>query len=387
MKLTKTLIEKAEPREKKYRLNDSIVPGLVLLVLPSGVKTFYVRYRNADGEFREMKLGTPLELTPDDARRMARDVWAAVRAGGDPSAERKTRKEAPTLEDLAERYMKDHGSRKRSGFNDEALWRLHILPKLGRTRVAQLTREQVRRFHAEHPRPVTANRALEVLGKAMDLAIEYGWREAASNPCRGVKANPESKRERYLQPDELKRLKTALQEWEWGGPSSLRWRFAQLVRLLLLTGARLRNVMEARWEWVDWDRGCLVVPPSDHKTGHATGSHLRIHLSDRALEVLLKLKDHSGGSPWVIHGAKKERPLNGYRKFWLSLLNEAQIQDLRVHDLRHTFASYTLSTGHSLGVVGQLLGHQSTQTTSRYAHLVDGAAREAVRSISASLDV
>lgn len=387
MKLTKTMIQQAEPTAKKYRLNDSMVPGLSVLVLPSGVKTFYLRYRTADGDQREMKIGTPNELTPDDARRLARDAWAQVREGRDPAAERHARKSAPMLSDLAQRYLQEHAARKRSGFNDEILWRLHILPNLGKVRVAQLTREQVRRFHTQHPRPVTANRAVEVLGKAMDLAIEWGWREAGSNPCRGIKANPERKRRRYLQPDELQRMRDTLETWEWAGPSSLRWRFAQLIRLLLLTGARLRNIMEARWSWVDWDRAQIVVPQAEHKTGDETAEDLTIHLSERAVEILLQLREHNSGSEWVIEGAKPGRPISGYRKLWLSMLSEAQIGNLRVHDLRHTFASYTLSSGLSLGVVGQLLGHRSTQTTSRYAHLVDDAARQAVGTVSTNLGV
>jgi integrase len=381
MKLTKTAVERALPRAQRYRLNDTLVPGLCLLVLPSGQRTYYLRHR-VDGQQRELKLGTPAELSPDQARELARAALARVRAGGDPGAERRAAREAPTVEALAARHLQAHASRKRSGRNDEILWRRHLLPAFARVRVAALTREQVREWHACHPQPATANRALEVLGVAMGLAEEWGWRPVGSNPARGVRAHPERQRRRYASPEELARLRAAMQRWEAAGPLAIRWRFIQLVRLLLLTGARLREVMCAEWSEIDWARGVLRVPAERGKTGAA-----EVRLSDRAVEVLRALEAAAGGSRWVIPGETGERPLVGYRRMWLALLEEAGVADLRVHDLRHTFASYSLSGGQTLGTVGQLLGHRSTQTTSRYAHLVDDAARAAVERVSDDLGV
>jgi len=384
MKLTKTIVEGAAPRAQRYRLNDSLVPGLCILVLPSGVRTYYLRHR-VDGQQRELKLGTPAELTPDQARAIAREALAQVRAGQDPTEERRRRREAPTIEALAQRHLQAHASRKRSGRNDEILWRLHLLPAFGRLKVAALTRERIREWHATHPQPATANRALEVLGVAMGLAEDWGWRPAGSNPARGVKAHPERQRRRYASADELVRLRAALQRWEDAGPLAIRWRFIQLVRLLLLTGARLREVMNAQWSEIDWARGVLLVPAERGKTGMS-----EVQLSDRAMAVLRDLEAAqaaSGGSPWVIPGENRSRPLVGYRRMWLALLQDAGVSDLRIHDLRHTFASYALSGGQTLGTVGQLLGHRSTQTTSRYAHLIDDAARRAVAQLSDDLGV
>jgi integrase len=381
MKLTKTAVDRALPRPRRYRLNDSLVPGLCLLVLPSGARTYYLRHR-VDGAQRELKLGTPAELSPDQARDLARAALARVRAGGDPGAERRAARVAPTIEALAARHLQAHASRKRSGRNDEILWRRHLLPAFARVRVAALTREQVREWHACHPQPATANRALEVLGVAMGLAEEWGWRPVGTNPARGVKAHPERQRRRYASPDELARMRAAMQQWEAAGPLAIRWRFIQLVRLLLLTGARLREVMEAEWSEIDWARGVLRVPAERGKTGAS-----EVRLSDRVLAILRGLEAAAGGSRWVIPGETGERPLVGYRRMWLALLEEAGVTDLRVHDLRHTFASYSLSGGQTLGTVGQLLGHRSTQTTSRYAHLVDDAARAAVERVSDDLGV
>lgn len=384
-KLGKTTIEDAPARESSYRLNDSLVPGLCVLVLPSGVKTFYLRYRTLAGQQRELKLGRTTELTPDDARRLAREGLAQVREGKDPTTERRQLRGAKSLADLHLTYKTTHGDKKRSGANDDGYWRNHILPGLGgSTKVIALTTEAVREWHQQHPKPITANRALEVLSKAMDLAEGWGWRPKGTNPCEGVVSHRERKRRRYLTAGELERLKLALAEWEeMGGRGSIRWRFAQLVRLLLLTGARLRNIMEARWEWVNWDRATLEIPPEHHKTGEETQEDLTIHLNPRAVEILLELRRcQNQPTPWIIAGSKLGRPLSGYRKFWLALLQEAEITKLRVHDLRHSFASYVLSDGRTLGEVGKLLGHQSPQTTERYAHLVDEAAQAAVSGVS-----
>ena len=163
---------------------------------------------------------------------------------------------------------------------------------------------------------------------------------------------------------------------------AIRWRFAQLVRLLLLTGARLREVMNAQWSDIDWARSVLRVPAERGKTGAA-----EVQLAPRAVEILQALEAAANGSRWVIQGDTREKPLVGYRRLWLALLRDAGIEGLRVHDLRHSFASYALSGGQTLGVVGQLLGHRSTQTTSRYAHLVDDAARAAVARVSDDLGV
>jgi integrase len=381
MKLTKTVVEGAVAKSQRYRLNDSLVPGLCLLVLPSGARTYYVRFRQLDGRQLEMKLGTPVELTPDDARRLAREALAQVREGRRPTEERRATRLAATLADLAREHLERHAAKKRSGGCDEANWRVHLLPALGAaTKVAAVRHEDVVRWHAAHRQPITANRALRTLSVAMRLAEQWGWRPHNSNPCKGVKPHRETARRRYLSAQELAQLRAALQRWEEAGPLAVRWRFAQLVRLLLLTGARLREVMCAEWAWVDWERSVLRVPEAKGKTGAA-----EIQLAPRAVAILRELEAAGGGSPWVIQGAAPGRPLVGYRKPWLALLADAGVSDLRIHDLRHTFASYALSGGQTLGTVGQLLGHRSAQTTTRYAHLITETAQAAVARVSDDL--
>lgn len=386
MKLTKTAIKDALPESKRYKIQDQTLPGFFLQVEPSGRKTFYVRYRTPESVQRDYKIGTPQKLTPDQARAIAREVLGLVAQGKDPGADRRAKRTAPTLKDLAARYMAEHGSKKKSGHNDEILWRRHLLPTMGAARVALLSREQVRRFHTNYPSPNTANRALEVLSKAMDLAKEWGWTDG-ENPCVGVKAFPEKKRKRYLSSEELERLRIVLDNWTEREPESVRWRFAQLIRLLLLTGARMGNIMQGRWDWLSWNQRTLTVPADEHKTGGKTGEELIIHLSDDAVRILRDLQAHSTGSPWIIPGMDPAKALTRQTKMWAALLGDAEIGlhpvwgQLRIHDLRHSFASFALSNGLSLGIVGQLLGHQSTQTTTRYAHLMSDAAQQAVDQI------
>ena len=385
MALTKTAVDKAQPKAKKFWLWDGVIPGFGLMVLPSGVKTYWLRYYTKAGVQRMTKVGRATSIDLQTAKSIAREILSAVDQGRDPEQERKEGRTAPDLRELGVRYLEEHASQKRSGFNDEILWRRHLLPELGSTRVASLSRDQVRLFHSRHPRPVTANRALEVLSKAMDLAEDWGWRPAGSNPCQGIKAHPEKKRRRYLDESELRRLHAALVDLEQQHqPESVRWRFAQMIRLLMLTGARLREIMEAEWAWVDWDLGLLVVPPESHKTGEDLEPK-DIVLSEDAQAIMRKLHEHRISDQWVVAGALKNRPLNGYRKMWLALLEAAEIQDFRLHDLRHTFASYGISEGFSLEVVGALLGHKSPQSTARYAHLVKREAMKAARAIGQSL--
>jgi integrase len=387
MKLTKTAVDAAKPAEKKYLLLDSLVPGLRLLVLPSGVKTYYVRFRTLEGRQLDFKLGSPVELTPDDARRLAREALAQSREGKDPQRDRQEKRQGQTMDDLSTEYMERHGRKKRQPRHDLSLWQHHLLPAFGKRKVLSLSHEEVAEWHEKHPQPWSANRALALLSKAMNLAERWKWKPANTNPCKGVERHPEPKRKRYLKPDELERLRVALDAWE-ASLGSIQWRFARMVRLLLLTGARLRNIMEARWEWVDWERKMIVVPLEHHKTGKDSQEPLQVHLGDRGLELLQEVRRaQNEHTPWIISGEQLGKPLVGYRKLWLALLRDAQITALRVHDLRHSFASYMLDEGESLKAVGEILGHASSQTTDRYAHLLDDGARRAVSKVSARLGV
>jgi integrase len=382
MKLTKTAVDSAAPKGATYRLSDSLVPGLCLVVTPTGHRAYHLRHR-VDGRLREMKLGTPVELTPDDARRLARDGLARVREGGDPLHERQQRREAPTGQDLYERHKLARQA-KPGWVTEDFVWKGHLLPKFGKIQIARITTPMVQEFYDRSGRRPVVRAAVVQLARAIRMSERWGWwgDGKVPRPCLGVDLDPRVERERYLTTDELVRLREALLRWEVDGTGT-RWRFAQLIRLLLLTGCRLREINHARWTWIDWAGSRLIIPPLHHKTGRRTGKSRRVLLVPRAMKILEELRRQHplSGGDWVIAGAKPNHPLTGYHKLWKELRDEVGLVDFRPHDLRHSFASYGLSSGHGLDVVGQLLGHTSLQSTRRYAHLIEDSARAAVARI------
>lgn len=333
---------------------DSKIPGLGLLVLPSGVATWYLRHRLPSGKQLFTKIGRQEVTSAAAARQQALQLLA------DPQAP------APriTVAELHQLIKARHWPTLRPGTiaNNRTIWKLRILPQLGSRRIASLTTLEVSDwFHSIGG--IKANRAIEVLSKAYRLAIEWGHLPKGSNPCEGITQNRERKRKRrYLKRQELQTLLAALDRC----PDPI---YAAMVRLLMLTGARLREVMHARWQWLDWDAAQLVVPADHHKTGNHDGEDRIIHLPPAAIEILRVLRETHPG-PWVIPG-KGSGPLIGYRKQWLAIRADAGLPTLRIHDLRHTFASHAVSAGLSLAQIGELLGHRTPSTTAVYAHLIE----------------
>ena len=389
-KLTKTVVEKAEPRAKRYEIRDTELLNFLLRVSPTGLKAYFYEYKNKYNERKTYKIGTPKEFAPDAARNFARDLLQRIRGGEDPAGDKVTLKEAPSIADLKITYMVEHGDYKRSKRNDIGYWNNWLLPAFGKIKCQELTRQQLNSFMRSHPKKTTANRCLQVLSKAYELAIhEWEWFPELKNPCEKIKKFPEKKRKRYITPEELGRLKTALQMYDVQTASMIQdkgthRRFAQMIRLLLMTGARLRNIMDARWEWVHWNMSAMIIPIEEHKTGEELQEPLVIHLSQEAIRILRELKDEDEhNSEWIIYGRYPSNAgISGYRKFWLSLIEIAGITNLTIHDLRHSYASLGLSAGLSLEQIGELLGHKSTQTTKRYTHLQNEQALKSVDAIA-----
>jgi integrase len=355
---------------------DTKIPGLGILKLPSGVETWYLRYREPGGKQQHHRIGRAGVVSRTLAREEAHKLLAAVAQGQAPTSARQELRRGPTMAELLamleERHYPRLRPRTRTGYLH--IWQLHILPAMGNAKAQAVTTKQVLALLAKMP-PIQANRTLAVLRKAFNLAILWDLR--ADNPCRRVPANQERKRRRYLSRDELQQLLAALDGFAAAG---LRWRFAQLVRLLLLTGCRVSEIKDARWGWLKGS--VLVVPPECHKTGG--DGHARIvHLPPAALQVLEQLRAQSN-SDWIIQG-DGDHPLVAYRKLWLELLAQAGIKELRIHDLRHSYASMAVSAGLSLPQIGGLLGHASPLTTARYAHLVDDAAAAAAALVAAQI--
>lgn len=354
MKLTKRTAQTA-PTGTHW---DDQLPGFGLRVLASGRRSYVVRFRTATGTDRLLTLGTVEELHPEAARELARQVKADVRHGKDPAAERRAKRSAPRLEDLRDRFLEDHASQKKPGTarNYEILWRLHILPTLGNPAVADVTESDIIRLRKRMAdKPTNANRALEVLSKAFDLAERWRWRETGSNPCRFVESFPEVKRERILTPEEIAAI------WEQIDAPDILPSARALFRLLMLTGCRSGEWRIALWSWVDMDNAVLRLP--DSKTGAKT-----VPLSPDVIQLLRSLPRNS---IFVLPGINGG-PLGGHRRIWLRILSRAGISDrVRIHDLRHTVGSYAHRAGASQRDVADLLGHKQMATAARYIHGAD----------------
>jgi integrase len=284
-----------------------------------------------------------------------------------------------TLDAFADRYLAEHAEPKKkpsSVVADRLNLKVHIRPALGKKRITAVTRADVAKFiHDMRATPVAANRCFALLSKMMSLAEAWGVRPDGSNPCRHVEKFPESKRERFLSIAELGKLGAALEAAQARGRSAVY--LAALVRLLIFTGARLGEIRTARWDWIDQETGDLRLP--DSKTGAKV-----VHLPAPALAVLAQLP-RVEGNPHVIAGAGKA-PIAETFGFWAGVREAAGLADVRLHDLRHSFASVGASSGLGLPIIGKLLGHAHASTTQRYSHIASDPAKAAANQIGSVID-
>jgi integrase len=369
-KLTKRTVEAAEPAAQPWYLWDEQPKGFGVKILPSGERKYVLKYRAGGGgraaPQRWLSLGRHGSIiTLDQARALAQAALAAVARGQDPQAERLDGRAAATVAELWARYEADHLPRKKakSRANDRQLWRDYLAPALARKRVADLTVADIDRLHRGlREKPYTANRALALLSKMLALSERWGLRPAGANPCRTVERFKEEGRERYLNSDELTRLGQAMREGLAAQTETPHMIAA--VQLLLLTGARLNEILMAEWAWVDLDRRVINLP--DSKTGRKP-----IYLGQGAVAILRGLQQLPTypSSPYVICGRRPERPLVNLAKPWARLCQRAKLDGVRLHDLRHTAASVGVAQGMSLPIIGRLLGHSQPSTTHRYAHV------------------
>jgi integrase len=357
---------------KREWIADTKVPGLGILKLPSGVETWYLRFREPGGKQQHHKIGRLPSVSRTLAREEAHKLLASVAKGEAPTSARQELRRGPSVADLYKLVKAKHHPKLRPSTVKGYIctWDLHIIPALGTTKVQQVTKTQVVDL-IDKIGGTQANRTLAIIRKAMNLAILWGMR--TDNPCAKVPGNGERRRRRYLTREEMARLLVALDGF---GGLGVRWRFAQLVRLLLLTGCRVSEIKDSRWSWLQ--DSILVVPAECHKTGR-DGHPRLVHLTPAALKVLEQLRARSN-SEWIIQG-DGNHALVGYHKLWEELLANAGIADLLVHDLRHHYASMGISAGLTLKQIGGLLGHASPLTTDRYAHLVDEAAAAAASKV------
>jgi integrase len=377
-KLTKRVIDAAEIQAAEYFIWDDELPGFALRVLPSGRKGYIVQYR-AGRRSRRMSLGPSTVLTCEQARTRAIGIIAAARNGDDPAAERDAERKTITVKELAERFDKEHVSVRVKETTAKGYRRLierTILPALGRHRVTEVTRADIAKLHHDLRHiPYEANRCLEVISKMFSLAEMWGLRPDGSNPRKHIKKYTEEKRERFLSPAELKRVGGVLREMDDEG-IELASAIAA-ARLLILTGCRLGEIMTLQWEHVDLAGRALRLP--DSKTGAKV-----VHLGQPAIDVLMGIKKVDK-NPWVIVGTLPGARLTDLQPFWQRVRARAGLKDVRIHDLRHTFASTAVASGQGLPMIGKLLGHTQVQTTARYAHLAADPVKNAADLVSGEL--
>jgi len=353
---------------------DMEVIGLGARVTAAGGRGFIFNYRRkSDGVERRYTIGTFPDWSVAAAREEARALRRRVDTGGDPVGEHRTEREAPTVADLCDRFVSEHVSRKRQSTAVEyrALIESDIKPNLGLRKVAAVEFADIDRLHRKITKraPYRANRAVAVMSKMFSLAIHLKWR--TDNPCKGIERNDEVPRHRYLSADELARLTEALA----AHPDR---QAANIFRLLLLTGARRGEVVAARWNQFDLEKGIWTKPASTTKR---KAMH-QAPLSAPARQLIASLP-RDGEYLFPGDGPKGHRVnVNGS---WTRICRAAKIAGLRIHDLRHSYASQLVSAGFSLPVIGALLGHSQVQTTARYSHLFDDVQRKATETVGAIL--
>lgn len=364
---------------------DTELPGFGLKALPSGRRVFVCWYRPKDQRRgRKVTLGAFGPMTVTEAREAARRLLSEVGTGRDPARERAARREAKTVKQLVEDFLAAKaGIRKpKTLATYRAQFERLVYPAIGNEQVATVDRQRVSKLHLSlKETPYLANRVLAQLSAFFSWAIRHGFRPDGTNPCKHIERFPEEHRERYLSPDEVQRLGAALTEAEADGAYQPA---VDAIRLLALTGARREEILQLKWSEVRFDTSELAL--DDSKTGRS-----RRPLSAPALQLLtdLSTRPREPGNPYVFPGVVPGQPLVDVKRLWSKVRTAAGLEGVRLHDLRHTFASLAIATGASLPMIGALLGHQNQTSTQRYAHLANDVLRDvatrALEGVGASL--
>lgn len=405
VQLTDRFVKKLQPGEVNFTVWDDETRGLGVQVTPQGLKIFSVKY-SLNGRQAWATIGAFPTWTTDQARARARELRQMVDKGQDPRLEKKAT--GATVAKLLEKFLAEHVAKKRKARTLEgytALLDRHVTPTAFAKRlVKDVTPAHVATLHAKlGETPYMANRVVAVLSAAFELAETWGMRKPGTNPCRGIERYTETKRQRFLTAEEMERLGEVLRQVEPRFPSQV-----ALTRLLLLTGARLREVLNCRWSKDAGDpshpyldkAGARIVAP-DHKGSRRQGAK-SILLSTVAMKVIKGLEKHKAGPYLFPSGSDVERPLANPHHFWITITDRrtkkpsvrvgvrdlAGLPNLRFHDLRHSFGALSTTLGQHPVVLSKLMGHASPTTTLEvYAHAALDPQREAVEKIGAAVAV
>ncbi|MDE0372202.1 MAG: tyrosine-type recombinase/integrase [Rhodospirillales bacterium] len=361
-------IRAARPRARRHDIRDDVVPGLTLRVYPSGARTFTLASM-VRGRRRYATIGDARALTVPEARREARRLIAgftepATRNGGPKSPGYPMAVFAPEFLDRQARLWKPKTLNTNAG-----IVRRSILPAFGGMTVDAVTAEHVRDWFASmSARPGIANRAMPVLSMMMKMAEQWGYRARNSNPCRNTRRYRMQPMERFLTADEMARLNVVLTRHEFRCPDAV-----AIVRLLMLTGCRFSEIAALEWDWI---RGKRIHLP-DSKSGPRT-----VWLSSAARSVIDAIPRYSQDCPYLSPGRPPTGPVANIAYQWKRIRDEAELPGLRLHDLRHSFASTAAMHGVDMVTIAKLLGHALVETTERYVHLSDRSATDAADRVS-----
>ena len=376
LRLTKRSVESVKPSAQDIIVWDSDLKGLGCKVTPKGRRVYFVYYRTRDGQQRRPKIGDHGVVTCEQARETARQWLAEASAGGDPSAKRKARREAQTISALCDRFIVEHCSRRRNTTAKEyrRLIERRIRPMLGKLKVEAVTGADVARLHhSMRDTPRSANQAVSVLSKMINLALRWGLRTDGINPCRGaVDKYPEVKRTRFVTEAEYARLGAALAEAE--RESTEHPTLVSFFRLVALSGCRLSEIATLRWEYIDLERAIIHLPKT--KTGQK--------VVEVTAPIAAILETLSETSEWVLPAltdASMPLSVHTIEGAWLRLKSRSGL-DMRIHDLRHGFGATGILAGVNVRVLQSLLGHATIGMTQRYAAVSDSPRRDAAEAIA-----
>ncbi len=377
-KITKRFVEAIVPQPDKILQHwDIELKGFGVLVLPSGRRTYFIQYRNSRRIRKHLKIGIHGQISTEEARMLAKKYLGEIAHGEDPAAKKKENRDLPLIKDLAQDYLDRYAPRKRprSIKEDQKLIDNIILPSIGNQQVKYLSRRTIESLHNQlRKTPYQANRALALLSKMISLAVVWDWRE--DNPVKGIERYQEEKRDRWLNEQELSRFWEELEKYP-SHPATF------ILKILLLTGARKGEVLQATWNQFDLKNGVWTKP--SHLTKQRKREHLP--LSKEVLKILSQLKKlNKDKSQYLFPDQSGEKPIRDIKNFWEKIIKKAKLEKTRIHDLRHTHASHLVSSGLSLSIVGKLLGHTQASTTQRYAHLADEPLRQAVELFGSKLN-
>jgi len=378
-KLTQKLIDtmRVDTGKRKEDYFDTEVKGLLVEVRQNG-KTYYLRYQDQRSKTNQKKLADATILKLSDARKLAQEKLAMIAMGQDPFEQKKALKDVPRLSEfVADSYMPHVKGYKRSWQTDECLLRNHILPAIGDLYMDEVTRRHMVDLFSKHRqthKPGSTNRIIILCRYIFNCAIKWETAGAVKNPTAGIDLYPDNnKRERYLSQEEAQVLFNQLDQSD--NPV-----LKYIIAMLLLTGARKREVLDAKWSDFDLDKRIWTVE------FNKTGKPRYIPISDGVLALLQQVPKHEG-CEWVFPNPKTLKPFVSIFCAWNTARKKAGLPDVRIHDLRHSFASFLINSGRSLYEVQKILGHTQVKTTQRYAHLSQDSLVSAANSASSAVPI